>query len=220
MSQKKPDSSQAAGELKHNPFVGLAKDSKLMGKLGSQLPTGVVSRQKPNKPPPPLTVRLRLESVGRSGKVVTRITGLPAANVEAIAQRLRKALGCGAVVEGDDVLLQGSLRERANEWLERAGDLRDINVEKSRVAAREASLAGVQTTEGLSPSQSDLRSGTSRSHVRRGRRVAIVLKADQDTGKLTQGIVRDVLTNSEIHPRGIKVRLESGEVGRVKIILE
>ena len=46
--------------------------------------------------------------------------------------------------------------------------------------------------------------------------VAIVLKQDQDTGYLTDGIIRDILTNSPSHPHGIKVRLMSGEVGRVK----
>jgi uncharacterized repeat protein (TIGR03833 family) len=48
--------------------------------------------------------------------------------------------------------------------------------------------------------------------------VAIVLKQDQKTGKLTDGIVRDLLTKSSSHPHGIKVRLMSGEVGRVKEI--
>ena len=49
--------------------------------------------------------------------------------------------------------------------------------------------------------------------------MAIVLKEDQRTGNLTEGIVRDILTNSAEHPHGIKVRLESGLVGRVKKIL-
>lgn len=49
-------------------------------------------------------------------------------------------------------------------------------------------------------------------------KVAIVLKQDQRTGKLTEGIVKDILTNSPTHPHGIKVRLETGEVGRVKKI--
>lgn len=48
--------------------------------------------------------------------------------------------------------------------------------------------------------------------------VSIVLKQDQKTGKLTRGIVKDILTNSATHPHGIKVRLVSGEVGRVKAI--
>lgn len=61
--------------------------------------------------------------------------------------------------------------------------------------------------------------GTQRSGIKHGLRVAIVLKKDQRTGKMTEGIVKDILTNSPIHPHGIKVRLESGEVGRVKKIL-
>lgn len=51
-----------------------------------------------------------------------------------------------------------------------------------------------------------------------GLEVSIVLKQDQRSGKLTQGIVRDLLTKSATHPHGIKVRLESGLVGRVKTI--
>jgi len=60
--------------------------------------------------------------------------------------------------------------------------------------------------------------GTRRCNIRPGLRVSIVLKKNQQTGKLTEGIVRDILTNSPAHPHGIKVRLESGEVGRVKEI--
>jgi uncharacterized repeat protein (TIGR03833 family) len=48
--------------------------------------------------------------------------------------------------------------------------------------------------------------------------VSIVLKQDQRSGKLTDGVVKDILTKSPTHPHGIKVRLESGEVGRVKVI--
>jgi len=61
--------------------------------------------------------------------------------------------------------------------------------------------------------------GTKRCDIRPGLRVSIVMKKDQRTGKLTEGIVRDILTKSPAHPHGIKVRLESGEVGRVKEIL-
>lgn len=60
--------------------------------------------------------------------------------------------------------------------------------------------------------------GTKRINIKHGMSVAIVLKQDQDTGKLTDGIVRDLLTKSPSHPHGIKVRLMSGEVGRVKEI--
>jgi uncharacterized repeat protein (TIGR03833 family) len=61
--------------------------------------------------------------------------------------------------------------------------------------------------------------GTRRSDINPGISVAIVLKEDQPTGKLTEGIVRDILTSSPSHPHGIKVRLTTGEVGRVKSIL-
>ncbi len=57
-----------------------------------------------------------------------------------------------------------------------------------------------------------------RKNIKHGMSVAIVLKKDQATGYLTDGIVRDLLTNSPTHPHGIKVRLMSGEVGRVKEI--
>lgn len=61
-------------------------------------------------------------------------------------------------------------------------------------------------------------SGTKRSNIKKGLAVSIVLKKDQRSGTLTDGIVKDILTNSTNHPHGIKVRLESGEVGRVKTI--
>ena len=52
--------------------------------------------------------------------------------------------------------------------------------------------------------------------IKKGLRVRIVLKKDQGTGNLTEGIVKDLLTKSTTHPHGIKVRLENGQVGRVK----
>jgi uncharacterized repeat protein (TIGR03833 family) len=61
--------------------------------------------------------------------------------------------------------------------------------------------------------------GQSRSNIKPGMTVLIVLKQDQRTGKLTEGIVKDILTKSPHHPHGIKVRLESGQVGRVKEIV-
>ncbi len=60
--------------------------------------------------------------------------------------------------------------------------------------------------------------GQSRSDIKPGLKVAIVLKEDQRSGKLTEGTVADILTNSGTHPHGIKVRLEDGRVGRVKKI--
>ena len=61
--------------------------------------------------------------------------------------------------------------------------------------------------------------GTKRVDIKLGMRVLIVLKKDQRSGKLTEGIVKDVLTNSPNHHHGIKVRMRSGEVGRVKDII-
>ena len=62
-------------------------------------------------------------------------------------------------------------------------------------------------------------SGTKRADIRSGLSVKIVLKQDQRSGNLTEGIVRDILTSSPKHPHGIKVRLMDGQVGRVKEIL-
>jgi len=62
--------------------------------------------------------------------------------------------------------------------------------------------------------------GKKRSNIKPGIRVSIVLKQDQRSGNLTDGVVKDILTNSATHPHGIKVRLESGAVGRVQKIHE
>lgn len=58
-----------------------------------------------------------------------------------------------------------------------------------------------------------------REQIKPGSLVSIVLKEDQRTGKLTEGIVKEILTHAPTHPHGIKVRLESGEVGRVQRII-
>ncbi len=62
--------------------------------------------------------------------------------------------------------------------------------------------------------------GRNRKDVRVGAEVNIVLKQDQRTGNLTRGFVKELLTNSEYHPHGVKVRLQDGSVGRVKEILQ
>ena len=60
--------------------------------------------------------------------------------------------------------------------------------------------------------------GAERSNIKAGLKVKIVLKKDQRTGTLTEGVVADILTKARSHPHGIKVRLTSGAVGRVKEI--
>ncbi len=62
--------------------------------------------------------------------------------------------------------------------------------------------------------------GQTRSNIKPGITVLIVLKQDQRTGKLTKGVVKDILTKSPNHPHGIKVRLTDGQVGRVKEIVD
>ena len=62
--------------------------------------------------------------------------------------------------------------------------------------------------------------GTNRGDIRAGIEVYIVLKKDQRSGKLTRGVVKDVLTKSAFHPHGIKVRLDDGQVGRIKQIIK
>jgi uncharacterized repeat protein (TIGR03833 family) len=61
--------------------------------------------------------------------------------------------------------------------------------------------------------------GKLRKNIYAGIKVAIILKQDQRTGKLTEGIVKDLLTNSPNHPHGIKVRLTDGQVGRVQKVI-
>jgi uncharacterized repeat protein (TIGR03833 family) len=62
--------------------------------------------------------------------------------------------------------------------------------------------------------------GRNRVDIRIGARVKVILKADQPTGKLTEGIVARILTKSSHHPHGIKVMLEDGQVGRVAMVEE
>jgi len=62
--------------------------------------------------------------------------------------------------------------------------------------------------------------GTKRVDIKRGLHVKIILKKDQRSGAMTEGFVKDILTSAPVHHRGIKVRLEDGQIGRVKEILE
>ncbi len=65
-----------------------------------------------------------------------------------------------------------------------------------------------------------MKDGTKRSNIEIGDLVEIVQKHHQGSGELTEGFVRRILTNSKTHPHGIKVKLKTGEVGRVKHVLE
>jgi uncharacterized repeat protein (TIGR03833 family) len=72
----------------------------------------------------------------------------------------------------------------------------------------------------LSRYNSLIMENTNRANIKAGKEVLIVLKQDQGTGRLTRGIVKDILTKSSTHPHGIKVRLQDGQVGRVKEIIK
>jgi uncharacterized repeat protein (TIGR03833 family) len=157
---------------------------------------------------------VRHEAVGRSGKVVTRISGVPAGVRDTVAARLGKFLGCVAEIDAEDVVLAGSLKERAYEWLQKIGDMRKLAEDKPTPAASSARPTPPETPALVATNAS----GTYRRNIRPGMRVAVVMKEDQPSGELTTGVVRDLLTSSEEHPRGIKVRLVSGLVGRVKVI--
>ena len=217
--------------LKHNPFAGLAQ-------------VVAPSEARPRRPSPdedagvdpredvellrktavfPNKVTLRQETKGRHGKTVTRITGFASADLAVLAAQLKKALGCGAIVENDDLLLLGAVEERAASWFRKAGATRIVSscgtTAQATVRESKTNLSPRRERTGVDESLSLEPKGIQRIDLRLGQRVAIVLKADQPTGKLTEGVIERILTRSSNHPHGIKVRLESGQVGRVKRIL-
>jgi uncharacterized repeat protein (TIGR03833 family) len=198
----------------NNPFAKLVRDAVATAKPASVAPAPVAAPRP--RPQTSLAPRLLVhhEAVGRSGKVVTRISGVPAEARDIVAAKLGKALGCGATLDAHDVILAGSLKERASEWLQKVGDVRRLAENKPAPTAGPAQPAPPEPPALVATNAS----GTYRRNVRPGMRVAVVMKEDQPSGELTTGVVRDLLTSSEEHPRGIKVRLVSGLVGRVKVI--
>ena len=213
MSRKPTDApSKESASFAHNPFARLAREPQLVPKAPSPPPTRTAAPPHRNQHLPPPRIHLHHESVGRSGKVVTRIAGLPHDLLETVASHLRKALGCVSRVDDTDVILDGTLKTLASEWLEKIGDVRRLTEEKT------APSKAASPVPAAPPLTATNASGTYRRNIRPGTKVAIILKDDQPTGELTTGEVRDLLTSSDEHPRGIKVRLQSGQVGRVKII--
>ena len=135
---------------------------------------------------------------------ITRVIGVPQEHSSALGKQWRNTLGKTVAIEGRDLLVMTDEYERIATLLREAGASEVVIVRRpSPVDLSRAGEAG----------------GTVRAQIRRGLRVAIVQKADQESGALTEGVVREILTSSPTHPRGIKVRLESGEVGRVRRIL-
>jgi uncharacterized repeat protein (TIGR03833 family) len=158
---------------------------------------------KPAAPAPFGRVVVREEFDATEAAAITRVIGVPRARLNDLGARWRRRLG-DVVLEGADLLVMATAAERV------AGLLREEGA---------AEVAIVRRPPAADLARAGEPGGTRRADVRRGVRVAIVLKADQESGALTEGVVRDVLTGSSVHPRGIKVRLESGQVGRVRRIL-
>jgi translation initiation factor 1 len=118
MAKREKIDTRGGPALTHNPFAALS--AKAPSRAEPEQPAALTPIAPHASPFAPKVVARR-ETKGRGGKTITRVSGVAAAHREAVAGRLKKALGCGAIVEGEDVILLGSLVERAAEWLEREG---------------------------------------------------------------------------------------------------
>jgi translation initiation factor 1 len=104
----------------NNPFAalqGLGKD------LPKQEKRAEPEKEKAPEGPAALSgkIVLRREKKGRGGKTVTRVTGLPPSRLDELCKKMKKGLGCGAKVEGEDLVLLGELTDRGAHWLRDAG---------------------------------------------------------------------------------------------------
>lgn len=185
--------------LKHKPFAALRNAVATPSSLS------------PKVAPPPKDTSLlgrivvREEYDDAEAAVITRVLGVPQDRVGSLGKQWREVLGKTVALEGRDLLVMTDQSERIVALLREAG-AKEVVIVRRPIPKNLEHLGEAGRTE--------------RAHIRRGLHVAIVLKADQDTGTLTEGIVQDILTSSPTHPRGIKVRLESGQVGRVRRILK
>jgi uncharacterized repeat protein (TIGR03833 family) len=184
--------------LKHKPFSSLVGAARVVD-------------APPPKPAPARAARaplgrviVRQELDTTEGTLITRVIGVPHEHHAPLGARWRDRLGSPVLVDGRDLLVMTDDDETV------AAVLRDAGAGEVKIVPRRPPADLSQAGEP---------GGTLRAQIRRGLRVAVVQKADQETGALTEGIVRELLTSSPEHPRGIKVRLESGVVGRVRRIL-
>jgi len=186
--------------LKHNPFASLRN-------LPAARPPTAAKQQPlaPAKQQALARLLVREESDAETGGLIARVIGVPQERARALGAAMRSAIGGSVFVEGRELVVTPNDCERVAAWLREQGASEVVIVKRPR--SRDLQQAGRP-------------GGTVRAEIRRGLHVAIVMKADQDTGTLTEGVVRELLTSSPMHPRGIKVRLESGQVGRVRRILE
>ncbi len=185
--------------LKHKPFSSLSNAA-----AAAPSPAQKPRSSLPQTPAPLGRIIVREEDDAVEATIITRVIGLPVERLAVLGKQWRATLGKTVAIEGRDLLVIAPESERVAALLREAGASEVVVIQR--------------------PAKIDLESvgeqgGTVRSQIRRGLRVAIVQKADQGSGTLTEGIVADLLTSAPTHPRGIKVRLESGEVGRVRRIL-
>ena len=186
--------------LKHKPF------SALRNAAAPVVATAKPAISVPDKPTLGRVI-VREEFDTTEAAVITRVIGLPQEHLSLFAKQWREKLGekiAKIAIEGRELLVMTNEYERVATLVRNAGASEVVIVRRPIPA---------------DPSNAGEAGGTLRAQIRRGLRVAIVQKADQETGTLTEGVVRDILTSSPEHHRGIKVRLESGEVGRVRRIL-
>lgn len=191
----------AASDFKHNPFSALRQVAAASRPAAPSTP---LPRSAPAARVPLGRVIVREEFDATESATITRVIGVPREQVNDLGKRWRQELGVAVLLEGPDLLVMAGEGERVAGLLRGAG-ASDVVIVR-RPAPADLSQAGEP-------------GGTQRAQIRRGLRVAVVLKADQDSGALTEGVVQDILTSAPVHPRGIKVRLESGQVGRVRRIL-
>ena len=198
-------------DFKHRPFAAL---SNVVVKPAAAPPAR-------GAPPAPAArgslarVVVREEFDTTENAVITRVIGLPLDQLDRLGKRWREVLGKPVLIEGREVLVMTDDGEQVAELVRRAGSS-EVAVVRRAAPVEPAPRAEARVGPRAAPGEAG---GTQRAQIRRGLRVAIVLKADQGTGALTEGVVQDILTSSPTHPRGIKVRLESGQVGRVQRLL-
>lgn len=183
------------GPLKHNPFSSL-RNAKAVSPAPAPATTPIPPAEQPLAR---LIVREEFDTAEAS--VIARIIGVPRERLGALGKQLREALSSVVAIEGRELLVMDGDCERVAAWLRDAGAQEVVTIKRLQTA---------------NPADAGAPGGTQRAQIRRGLRVAIVMKADQESGTLTEGVVRDILTSSSVHPRGIKVRLETGQVGRVR----
>lgn len=193
-------------KLKHKPFSAL----RSVAVATSAPPPGPAPTPPPVARSPLGRVVVREEFDEAERAVITRVIGLPREQLDTLGKRWKEALGVAVVLEGRDLLVMSDDPGPV------AALLRDTGADVALVRRpATASAPGPSAGRPAAAGGASEPGGTRRAQIHRGLRVAIVQKADQGSGALTEGVVQDILTSSPDHPRGIKVRLESGQVGRV-----